>query len=107
MSLSSWCRDYVYMPVLAGLRNHTAAAAASMIVLGLWHAVSLHYLLWGLYHGLGLAAWRAFAARTTAFYERLPAAGRFAWTSAARVVTLHFVMFSFSVTTAIEHLVGS
>ena len=104
MSLSSWCRDYVYMPILAMFRNHTAAAAASMVVLGLWHAVSLHYLLWGLYHGIGLAVWRAFSARTAPVYERLSHGGRTAWTIAARVATLHFVMFSFSVTTAIEHL---
>ncbi|MEO6340626.1 MAG: MBOAT family O-acyltransferase [Caulobacteraceae bacterium] len=108
MSLSSWCRDYVYMPVLARARNHTVAAAASMIVLGLWHSLSLHYLLWGLYHGVGLAVWRAFSLRTTPVFERLSTGGRFAWTSAARLVTLHFVIFSFSVTTVIEHrLLGS
>lgn len=104
MSLSSWCRDYVYMPVLAGVRNHTAAAAASMVVLGLWHAVSLHYLLWGLYHGIGLAIWRAFSIRTAPVYARLPPAGQAAWTTAARVATLHFVMFSFAATNAVERL---
>jgi alginate O-acetyltransferase complex protein AlgI len=104
MSLSSWCRDYVYMPVLALGRNHTAAAAVSMVVLGLWHAVSLHYLLWGLYHGLGLAVWRAFSTRTARVFERLPPAGQAAWTLAARVATLHFVIFSFAVTSAVERL---
>src|SRR5690606_22484260 len=54
ISLSSWCRDYAYMPVWSRLRNGALAALASMLILGLWHELSWRYLAWGLYHGAGI-----------------------------------------------------
>ena len=50
ISLSSWCRDYVFQPILAASRNRWAALALSMLVLALWHEISARYILWGLFH---------------------------------------------------------
>ncbi len=105
MTLSAWCRDYVYTPALATWRVPFLASAASMIVLGLWHEVSLHYLLWGLYHATGLTVWRRWDAIYAPVAPRLPAAVRHAWSGTARVLTLHFVMFSYPTANAIENLV--
>jgi alginate O-acetyltransferase complex protein AlgI len=105
MSLSSWCRDYVYAPVAAVTRSHLVAITAAMLTLGLWHAISLHYVLWGLYHALGLTVWRAFHVRADAAYQALPPPARFVWTAAATFLTLNFVMLSFPVTTAVERLI--
>lgn len=55
MSLGSWIRDYVYVP-LGGNRVHRAVnLAAAMILCGLWHGAAWHFALWGIYHGVGLA----------------------------------------------------
>lgn len=102
VSLSSWCRDYVYAPVLSAGRSHLLAALASMLVLGLWHEPSLRYLLWGAYHGLGIAVHRVFAARAGPVIAAWPAWLQRAWSLLAMLLTLHFVIFSFAVTTAAE-----
>jgi alginate O-acetyltransferase complex protein AlgI len=105
MTLSGWCRDYIYTPALAAWRMPLAASAASMIVLGVWHEVSLHYVLWGLYHALGLTAWRRFDAVYTPLAARLPRPVLIGWAGFARILTVHFVMFSYPTANAIERLV--
>lgn len=60
ISLSSWCRDYVYLPVLGSTRNPYIATLASFSVIGLWHELSLRYITWGLYHGVGILICRQF-----------------------------------------------
>ena len=47
ISLSSWCRDYVFDPILASTRNRWFALIASMLVLALWHEISFRYVAWG------------------------------------------------------------
>ena len=54
MSLSHWCRNYVYFPVIGLSRNNELALYSSFIVMGLWHAVSLKWFLWGLWHASGI-----------------------------------------------------
>ncbi len=58
ISLSSWIRDYIYIPMGGGksgagrrIRNGLIAFA----LCGLWHGAAWHFVVWGLYHGLGLA----------------------------------------------------
>ena len=54
MSLSSWLRDYVYIP-LGGNRKGVARKYVNIMIVffvsGLWHGVGLHYIVWGLMHG--------------------------------------------------------
>ena len=65
MSLSSWLRDYVYIP-LGGNRNGTVALyrnlLLTMMIGGIWHGANWTFAVWGLYHGLLLAVER-FGAR--------------------------------------------
>ncbi len=58
ISLTSWCRDYVYSSVIAHTRSPALGALATLIVIALWHEVSIRYLLWGCCHGLGIVAWQ-------------------------------------------------
>jgi alginate O-acetyltransferase complex protein AlgI len=55
ISLSSWFRDYVYIP-LGGSRLGTETWVRNVLVTfllsGLWHGASWNYVLWGLYHGI-------------------------------------------------------
>lgn len=58
ISLSSWLRDYLYIP-LGGNRHHAARnILITMILGGLWHGASWNFVLWGLLHGLLLLASR-------------------------------------------------
>jgi D-alanyl-lipoteichoic acid acyltransferase DltB (MBOAT superfamily) len=61
ISLSSWFRDYVFIP-LGGSRKGKPAWARNVMVTfllsGLWHGASWNYVLWGVYHGLLLVIWR-------------------------------------------------
>jgi alginate O-acetyltransferase complex protein AlgI len=60
ITLSSWCREYVFTPIVAITRKPFLAVSAAMITMGLWHEVSVYYLLWGLYHASGIAVCRVF-----------------------------------------------
>jgi alginate O-acetyltransferase complex protein AlgI len=97
ITLSEWCRDYVFMPVASWSRNPSLAIVASMVVLGVWHELSLRYLAWGLYHGLGLAVWRAWERRRPA-PQRTSGPAAALRRGLAVVVTFHFVVFSFAIT---------
>jgi D-alanyl-lipoteichoic acid acyltransferase DltB (MBOAT superfamily) len=54
ISLSTWFRDYVYIP-LGGSRRGPGRVAANLMITflasGLWHGASWNYVLWGAYHG--------------------------------------------------------
>jgi len=61
ISLSSWLRDYLYIPLggsrhgrLKTLRN----LAITMLLGGLWHGASWHFVAWGAFHGLLLIVYR-------------------------------------------------
>jgi len=57
MSLSYWCRDNVFFPVLGRTRNTVLGLYCSFIVMGLWHYISLKWLLWGLWHATGVTVY--------------------------------------------------
>jgi alginate O-acetyltransferase complex protein AlgI len=58
MSLSSWIRDYIYIPLggnRMGAPRRIMNALAAMTICGLWHGPAWNFAIWGLYHGVGLA----------------------------------------------------
>jgi D-alanyl-lipoteichoic acid acyltransferase DltB (MBOAT superfamily) len=61
ISLSSWFRDYLYIP-LGGSRGTFSRELENVLVVfalsGLWHGASWTFVVWGLWHGLGLCAER-------------------------------------------------
>ena len=67
ISLSTWLRDYLYIP-LGGNRHGTAATYRNLILTmllgGLWHGAGWSFVFWGLYHGSLLAVHRVFASRS-------------------------------------------
>ena len=54
MSLSSWFRDYVYIP-LGGNRGGLAQTVRNLLIVffltGLWHGAAWRFIVWGLFHG--------------------------------------------------------
>jgi alginate O-acetyltransferase complex protein AlgI len=62
MSLSTWLRDYVFLPLGGAFHSPMRAYAnllITMLIAGLWHGASFMFVLWGLYIGLLLVAHRA------------------------------------------------
>lgn len=62
ISLSSWLRDYVYIP-LGGNRKGTVMTYVNnfltMLIGGLWHGAAWKFIFWGAMHGIGLAVHKA------------------------------------------------
>lgn len=68
MTLGSWLRDYLYIPLggsRAGRFNTSRNLVITMVLGGLWHGAEFHYLLWGLYQGVCLSINREFKAMRT------------------------------------------
>ena len=69
ISLSTWFRDYLYIP-LGGNRGSKFQTYFNLWVVfalcGFWHGASVNFLLWGMYHGLFLVGERMFRGRVAA-----------------------------------------
>ena len=62
ISLSSWLRDYIYIPLggnRKGKKRQRINLMATMLIGGLWHGASWMYMLWGAYHGALLVLHKA------------------------------------------------
>lgn len=58
MTLSRWCRDYVFRPVVAVTRNAFIGLALAILTIGLWHEFSIYYVLWSFWQVLGVVLTR-------------------------------------------------
>jgi D-alanyl-lipoteichoic acid acyltransferase DltB (MBOAT superfamily) len=98
ITLSSWLRDYLYIP-LGGNRKGTGRTYVNLVVTmllgGLWHGAGWNFIFWGGMHGVGMALERARAETRrrrgipdpgrTAGARALQRAGVFAFVSVAWV----------------------
>ena len=64
ISLSTWFRDYLYIPLLrrgaepASRARLFSALVIVMLLSGLWHGAAWTFVLWGAYHGMLLVGYR-------------------------------------------------
>ncbi len=105
ITLSNWVRFYVFSPLTRYLLKRKPKPSAilivlitqltTMIVIGIWHGVTVNFLVWGIWHGLGLFIHKQWSDRTRKFYRELKQKSRtyqmiadgLAW-----IVTFHFVV---------------
>ncbi len=93
ISLSTWFRDYVYIP-LGGNRKGAAKQLRNMFIVwfltGLWHGAAWNFIIWGLYYGVLLAlekfVWGEKLSRLPSFLRHL---------YAVVIVVFGFVIFVF------------
>ena len=92
LSLSTWFRDYLYIP-LGGSRRGKGRTLLNLLIVfalcGLWHGANWTFLLWGLWHGLFLCLERLSFMKK--LQEALPKWVR--WCYTALVVLLGWVLF--------------
>lgn len=90
ISLSTWLRDYVYIPLggnRKGLRRQMCNLLVTMLLGGLWHGAAWTFVAWGGFHGALLAAWHGWARGHVR--KDGPNSGRWAW--GQRIVMFHLV----------------
>jgi len=92
VSLSSWFRDYVYIP-LGGNRVAKSRWVLNLLVVwgitGFWHGASWNFLLWGLYYGVLLIVEKLLLGKVL---QRIPKI--FGWVYAMFFVTVGWVIFN-------------
>ena len=92
ISLSTWFRDYVYIP-LGGNRvskgRHIFNILAVWALTGLWHGAAWNFVLWGVYYGLLLLLEKFVLSK---YLEKLPSAVR--WVYTMFLVIIGWVLFS-------------
>lgn len=98
ITLSTWLRDYLYLP-LGGTRRGSRSLnlVITMSVAGIWHGSSLGFLVWGILHGVGLAneyAWQHVTSRVRLNIPALKCAGGvLSWLLTLHVVAVLWVFF--------------
>ncbi|MFN8377998.1 MAG: MBOAT family O-acyltransferase [Anaerolineae bacterium] len=101
MTLSAWARAYVYSPLSRSLLRRKRkpspdaifilATLATMIVIGLWHAVALNFLIWGVWNAIGLIVHRFWSQRTRSWYRSLTPGRLRLWHGTGVAMTFVFV----------------
>jgi alginate O-acetyltransferase complex protein AlgI len=92
LSLSTWLRDYLYIPLGGNRKGDSRTYVNLMLVMvlgGLWHGASWNFAIWGGIHGVMLAFERLHG--KDSYYNRLPKLMRIAITFA--IVTISWVFF--------------
>ena len=104
ITLSNWVRFYVFSPLSRHLLRRKPRPSptgivlitqtTTMIVIGLWHGISLNFLIWGLWHGLGLFTHKQWSDRTRHWYRASQTRPwmRRLWSFIAWFLTFHYVV---------------
>jgi alginate O-acetyltransferase complex protein AlgI len=102
ISLSSWLRDYIYIP-LGGSRVREPRIVfnliVTMLVSGIWHGAGLNFLAWGAWHGLMMSTLRIWR---TWFPKPLPGVAGYisSWALTFCFVNLGWAFFCMDLPTA-------
>lgn len=102
ISLSTWLKDYLYIP-LGGNRKGTRRTYINLMLVmvlgGFWHGAAWNFLLWGLWHGIWLVLERRFPAMKNAVpakregAKRLSGKDALCWLRTMVLVMLGWILF--------------
>ena len=98
ISLSTWLKDYLYIP-LGGNRGKPARVIRNLLIVmvlgGLWHGAAWHFVVWGLYQGvlLGIYFWAEVRQRKQPGREQDNAV--ILWSK--RILFFHFTCFGWMI----------
>ena len=92
ISLSTWLRDYVYIP-LGGNRKGKLRTFINLFITmllgGLWHGANWTFIVWGALHGFGLTIHKLWVEKSNHFLRRINTTRIYNFF--AMVITFHFV----------------
>lgn len=89
MTLGSWFRDYVYIPLGGNRKYHVRNLLIVFALTGLWHGIGWQFFLWGLFYGILIVVEKLGLLK---LLERLPKFISHVYTML--MVILGFVIFS-------------
>jgi D-alanyl-lipoteichoic acid acyltransferase DltB (MBOAT superfamily) len=97
ISLSTWFKEYLYIP-LGGSRVDRPRLALNLMVVfvvsGLWHGAATNFIVWGALHGIGLMILVLGAPVLRPLVGWIPTR---IWSVLAVVITFHYVTFTFAI----------
>ncbi len=103
ITLSTWFRVYYFTPVSRTLIRSryklpqwgivAFCQLTTMALIGLWHGITLNFLMWGLWHGVGLFAHKTLVDNTRGWYRRVKASPTLyrVVTAGGWLLTFHYV----------------
>ncbi|MFZ2314366.1 MAG: MBOAT family O-acyltransferase [Gammaproteobacteria bacterium] len=71
ISLSTWIRDYIYIPLGGNKHGNLRKifnGVVAFAICGLWHGAAWNFIFWGIYHGIGLVV----SANIKSLFSRIP-----------------------------------
>ena len=104
ISLGTWFREYVYIP-LGGNKKGTGRMIVNLMIVwfltGLWHGASVNFILWGLYFGVILIIEKLFLMK---FLNKLPSVVQHIY--ALALIIIGWAIFFFEDFTVMEKFFG-
>lgn len=103
MTLSNWVRFYVFSPLSRSMLRWNRRPStniiilishvATMVIIGLWHGITINFVIWGLWHAIGLFIHKVWSDNTRPYYLQLRDRPRLknVWTVTGVLLTFHFV----------------
>jgi alginate O-acetyltransferase complex protein AlgI len=103
MTLTQWFRSYYFNPVTRALRSSSRklpsyliiliTQVTTMVLIGLWHGITINFLFWGLWHGVGLFLQNRWSnvTRDRLPAERMPHAARAVLKYLNPILTFNYV----------------
>ncbi len=90
ISLSTWFRDYIYIP-LGGSRKGNASLHILIVffITGLWHGASWNFVIWGMWYGVLLVLEKPLM--KLSFYKKIPSPCK--WVLTFLIVVIGWVFF--------------
>ena len=96
ISLSSWLRDYLYIP-LGGNRGGKLLTARNLLITmvlgGLWHGAAWTFVGWGAIHGVALITERVASERWRPLGLPLPLVNALKWFTTFHIIGLSWIFF--------------
>ncbi|MDR3491467.1 MAG: MBOAT family O-acyltransferase [Gammaproteobacteria bacterium] len=106
ISLSSWIRDYIYIPLggnQCGMMRKISNGIIAFGICGLWHGAAWNFIFWGIYHGIGLVV----STNIKSFFERFWIINKmsllflpFTWFATLTFVSVGWLYFFYPVSVA-------
>ena len=101
MTLTQWFRAYFFNPLTRSLRSGKKklpiwtviliTQLATMVLIGLWHGMTVNFVLWGAWHGLGLFVHNRWSELTRARFAALTAGTQRLLNAGGTLLTFNFV----------------